>query len=354
MSLKDNMKTLPRVSISPSQREILYSIKERWPNGCNIELESATYVLSKELELPSNVSIVGKGADRTILVLAPRSHCHLFTNESHKDGNAGITLSGFTVVGNGDTQQRQSHHKALTFGCAMYFKKCHTVVVSEVVFEDVRQTCVHFNACEGLLVEKCRMTKMGWSGVSTSDASNLKILDVVVSDAGRDAMHSAIHLDGGVGVYCHADVSDTTGNGIMLDSTYGPLRHVVVKGSATGCKRGVSLSGSAVNELSDVLIAGRFFGNREVGIMVSNARSVVLNDCEIERNREIGVLLQGRAGGCDVMIVDCRFDENGEDISEIHASKGNWVFTNVGAIDRNIKSNKKTILEYKISRRRNM
>lgn len=248
--LPENAESLepPVLCIAPAQVDALFKIAIDYPEGVTIHLMPGEYLIPQTILLPSNTALIGSGRSRTKLVLAPASHCHLFTNSDHARGNKSILIRGLSVDGNGDTQERQPHHKALTFCCAIYIKNVHDVTIEDADFFDIRQTAVHFNGSDKITVRDCVMEKLGWSGVSTSNGSNMYV-DVIVSDAGRDKIHSAIHLDGGIGVQCRAKVKDTTGNGIMLDSAFGALRNVVVEGSATNCKRGVSLSGSAEKSL---------------------------------------------------------------------------------------------------------
>lgn len=289
-----------------------------------IRLVEGHYRFDRTLLIPSRTEIRGAGKERTTVELLPGSNCHLFTNADHARGNVEISASGFRVVGNGDSQTRPSEAKALTFACAFYFKRCRNLSIVGVDFFDIRQTAMHFNGSVGITVLECHCRRLGWSGLSTSDASALHC-SLTVEDAGRDHMHSAIHLDGGVGITCEAIVSDTTGNGIMLDSAYGELSNCVVRGSATGCKRGVSLSGSAVKPLENVLISGDFSHNREIGIMVSNSAHVTIHQARVVGNGEAGILMQGRNGGRGVIVFDCELRDNGENVREIHASAGNWV-----------------------------
>ncbi|WP_170125450.1 right-handed parallel beta-helix repeat-containing protein [Jannaschia seohaensis] len=343
------MTEVSTIVIDPENADALYRIGEKYPAGVNVQLSPGEFVFEKTVFLPSNTSIVGSGKEKTRLVLAPGSHCHLFTNIDHQRGNSNLSLSGFSVEGHGDTQERQGHHKALTFCCAIYMKKTRDVRVEDVDFHDIRQTATHFNGSSTITVRNCTMRKLGWSGVSTSDASNM-LVDVTISNAGRDTMHSGIHLDGGVGVLCRADVSDTTGNGVMLDSSYSPLRNVVVEGRASNCKRGLSLSGSAVKVLETVMISGTFVNNAEVGIMVSNARGVVLTRCNVSGNGQIGVLFQGRSGGRDCIVHDSTISSNPEDIKELHASGGNWVFTGDVTADATCPVNARSLSFYTASR----
>lgn len=331
------------VKIGPADAAMLYRLAEEFPDGVNIRLGPGDFIISQTIYLPSNTSIIGAGKKRTHIILAPASHCHLFTNVDHQRGNSNLTFRKFSVVGNGDSQERQPHHKALTFCCALYIKNTRRLLVEDVDFFDIRQTATHFNGSKGIVVRRCDMSKLGWSGVSTSGTSNMQV-DVSVSDAGRDNMHSAIHLDGGIGIHCRADVSATTGNGIMLDSTYSELRNVVVEGSAKQCKRGVSLSGSAVKPLEVVLISGRFCDNAEVGVMISNARSVTLSGCEVTGNGEVGVLFQGRNGGRDSIVFNSKISGNPENVKELHASGGNWVFSGDVEVSESVGVNVRSIL----------
>lgn len=338
-----NVETL---TVTPDQVAVLYELQTRWPDGISIELTEGEFEVDRTVLLPSNVSIRGQGIGRTTVSLKPASNCHLFTNADHNGGNANYEFSGFSVIGHGDTQVRPPNHKPLTFCCAAYFKRCRNVLFEDMHFYDIRQTAMHFNSTVGVLIRGVECERLGWSGVSTSEASDMWV-EVKVSDAGRDVMHSAIHFDGGVGVYCDADVSQTTGNGIMLDSAFSAFSHCVVRGSGTTCKRGVSLSGSAVNALENVVISGDFSGNREVGVMVSNSANVVVSGAKIRDNGTIGLLMQGRNGGTGVTVVDSDISGNPEDVSEQHASRGNWVFSASRGLAAGLAPNQRSLKERK-------
>jgi len=332
----------PTLMVSPDQIDVLYELSSNWPEGVDILLSEGEFLVDRTILVPSNVSVRGQGVDQTTVILKPGSNCHLFTNADHQNGNANLAFSDFAVIGNGDSQVRPPDHKPLTFCCATYFKRCRTVSLENMTFYDIRQTAMHFNSTVGVVIKAVECSRLGWSGVSTSEGSDMWV-EVKVSDAGRDVMHSAIHFDGGVGVYCNADVSDTTGNGIMLDSAFSAFSHCVVRGSATTCKRGVSLSGSAVKPLENVFISGDFSDNREVGVMVSNAANVVLSQAKLCGNGTVGLLMQGRNGGCGVTVFETDISGNLEDISEVHASQDNWVFSPSGGMAAAVRPNMRSL-----------
>lgn len=315
----------PKISIFPSNVELLYDLHNKYPNGVDVNLIDDEYIVSKEIQLPSFTSISGHGSKKTRIIQEKYTNAHLFKNSDFNRGNRSIHFSGFSVEGNGDFQDRPEGHTALTFCCAIYLKRVAETSVVDCAFHDIRQTASHFSDCSGVIVKAHSAEKLGWSGVSTSGTDNMWA-QTHVSDAGRDVMHSAVHIDGGVGVYVEADVSNTTGNGIMLDSAYRALINSAVKGRVVTCRRGVSLSGSAVNELRNVFIEGEFCDNREVGVMVSNARSVAIANSLIQRNGEVGLRLQGRNGGRETLIVNCDVSNNYVDYEHLHASEDNWIF----------------------------
>ena len=315
----------PVIEVSPEDFDVLYELPSRYPDGVELRLAAGEYLVSRTIALPSGTSISGEGAGKTRIVLAKGSNCHLFTNQDHRDGNTNLVFRHFSVDGNGDDQHRPEGHKALTFCCAVYLRRCVDVQVTDCSFYDIRQTAAHFSECLRVLVQRMTSRKLGWSGVSTSGTSDIWV-EAVVEDAGRDHRHSAIHMDGGVGVYVDAEVSDTTGNGIMLDSAYAPLINAVAKGSAVRCLRGVSLSGSAEMELSHVYIEGSFTSNSEIGVMVSNARNVVIANSAIEDNGVAGIRFQGRNGGRECLVVNTSVSGSPSSYEHMHASGANWIF----------------------------
>jgi len=331
--------------ITPAQRDVLYGLPTTHPRGANIELGEGEFILDRTIGLPSNTTIRGQG-DETRLVLAPDSNCHVFANANHRCGNSNITIGHLSVFGNGDRQHRLASHKATAFACGMYFKASENIDLHDLTFHDIRQTAMHFNSTVGVMVERAVCDRLGWSGASTSGSSSL-YLSLKVTDAGRDVMHSAVHLDGGNGVYCVADVGTTTGNGIMLDSAYAPLSHVVVKGVARRCMRGVALVGSKKHALKNVFLSGDFSENRETGVMISNAANVTVCEATIRNNPQSGLLMQGKRGGRAVLVLDCDISGNGEDIAEVHGSRDNWIFSPTHGAGERPASNVRTLASTK-------
>lgn len=77
--------------------------------------------------------------------------------------------------------------------------------------------------------------------------------------------------------------------------------------------------------------------------MVSNSSSVVLTNCEITGNAQYGILFQGRNGGRDCIVHQSVICNNGEDIKELHASHGNWIFSNDASLDREVSANERAL-----------
>jgi hypothetical protein len=321
------------VELMPERVHMLHDLMAPVPEGLDIRLDPGEFIIDRTLRLPSNIRILGRGPAETTVTLAPHSNCHLFTNADYGRGNRNIFLGNFRVLGNAAAQERPEGHKALTFCCAIYIKTASSVACANLDFFDIRQTCLHFNGSSNIMVLDVAGRRMGWSGVSTSGASNMLVRGEF-AEAGLDVIHSAIHLDGGVGVHVEAVVRDTVGNGIMLDSAYAPLRGCSVRGSVERCKRGVSLSGAVAHPLSNVLVQGRFSGNAEAGVMASNADHVAIVDSTITDNAGYGVLFQGRQGGNGCLVAGCEFARNGQDIGYLHASRDNWVFPRAGEAER--------------------
>jgi hypothetical protein len=321
------------VELLPEKVGHLHDLMAPAPNGLDIRLGPGEFVIDRTLRLPSNIRILGCGPGQTTVTLAPHSDCHLFTNAEHGRGNRNIFLGDFRVLGNAATQKRPEGHKALTFCCAVYMKAVTSFVCGNLDFHDIRQTCLHFNGSANILILDVTGSRMGWSGVSTSNASNMYVR-CEFDHAGLDVVHSAIHLDGGVGVHVEAIIRDTVGNGIMLDSAYAALRGCSVRGMVERCKRGVSLSGSVENALSNVLIKGRFIANTDAGVMVSNADNVAIVDSTITDNLGYGILFQGRNGGNGCVVAGCDIARNKQDVGYLHASRDNWIFPTAEEAER--------------------
>lgn len=317
------------IEITPETVETLYALCETYPNGVDVRLSEGHFQITRTVKIPSNFTLTGKGPGKTKLEMMPHSNCHLFTNSDWTDkGNDNIVLRGFSVEGNSAQQEKPEGMRSLTFCCAIYMRQVRSILVEDCTFHDIRQTAAHFTHSAGVIVRGFKADGLGWSGVSTTNSNNVWVEDCHVSNAGGDVMHSAIHIDGGLGVYIDAHVSDTTGNGVMLDSLHAHLVSAIVKGSAKRCRRGVSLSGASIHDLRSVYIEGDFSDNSEVGVMVSNSSAVAVAHSRMTGNGHHGILFQGKNGGRETVVVDCEITGNEiADIKNAHASHGNWVFT---------------------------
>ena len=274
--------------------------------GGVVHLPPGELVVDETIQLPSDVTIIGAGVERTTVTLAPGASCHVFTNADHARGNQGIHLQGFRLEGNLRAQPRPADLKGITFACGGYFKRVQHLRVQDVLAHGIRQTAFHFNHCEHVVIDGLEADELGWSGVSTSGTDDIVLRRVVVTRSGLDVRHSGIHLDGGTGAHVEAVVDGSTGNGIMLDSKFSPLSDVVVHGMARRSLRGLSLSGDHEHELRNVVVSGEYSDNRECGLLVSNASNVFIVDAAITANGQAGVVIQGKAGSPHCVVARSR------------------------------------------------
>jgi SAM-dependent methyltransferase len=289
-------------------------------------LPPGTYPVTATLKLASGVRIVGAGPESTTITLEPESNCHVFTNDDYDKGNEGIELRGFTLEGNMRSQHRPPDHTALTFACGGYFKRVRGLVVDDVVAHGIRQTAFHFNHCSDVELHGLAADELGWSGVSTSGTDDIRLLAVVVTNAGLDVRHSGIHLDGGRGAYVDAVVDGCTGNGIMLDSKFSPMSDVVVRAVARRSLRGLSLSGDHENPLDNVCLSGGDYSeNRECGLLVSNASNVFVVDATIASNGTAGIVVQGKSGSRHCVVAGCRISGSPQLVVERDGNKVAYV-----------------------------
>jgi SAM-dependent methyltransferase len=275
-------------------------------HGGLVYLPPGSFRIDTTIRLRSGLALIGAGPDLTTITLASGSGCHIFTNDDHRRGNEAIELRGFSMEGNMRTQRRPSDATGITFACGGYFKRVQGLLVDNVAAHAIRQTAFHFNHCSNVELRRLVADQLGWSGVSTSGTDDIVLRRVVVTNAGLDVRHSAIHLDGGCGAYVEAMVDGCTGNGIMLDSTFSPLSDVVVKAAARRSMRGLSLSGHHDRSLANVCITGDYSDNRETGLLVSNASHVFVVNATIASNGKTGIVIQGRAGSKHCVVAGSR------------------------------------------------
>ena len=318
---------VPTLRVKPSEVGALYTLAQDYPEGVHVVLEEGRFETDQCIYLPSNTIIEGQGRDATTIALKPRSNCHVATNADYVGGNHNILVQKLSVTAARAKQSRPEGYTALTYACGFYFKNMQRVTVQDARLSDVTQNALHFNNSRDICVRDVDSFDLGWSGLGTSGASNIHVA-MTVSKAGLETTHSGIHFDGGIGIFCDSEVTDTTGNGIMIDSAYAPLSHCEVRARVSGCYRGVSLSGSADNALEHVFITGTVTDNRKAGVMVSNSDYVVMDNLVSRDNDEHGVLFQGRNGGNGGLITStCTITGNGTDIASIHSSQNNWTNT---------------------------
>lgn len=270
-----------------------------------VHLPAGEYTVETTVKLPGHVTLVGDGAHLTTVRLAPRSNCHIFTNTQHDGGNGNIELRGFTIEGDMRSQEKPAGLEAVSYACGGYFKGVTHLVIRDLVLNGVRQSGFHFSHCTNVELRGVRADRLGWSGVSTSATDDLRMHDVVITNAGLDQRHSGVHLDGGRGAYLGVVVDGATGNGIMLDSKFAPLSDVVVHGVARKALRGLSLSGDHDHDLSNVWVTGDYSNNREVGLLVDSASFVFIVGATFGSNGRAGIVVQGRGQVRHCVVSDC-------------------------------------------------
>lgn len=333
----------PKLAFRESDAKDLSRLHATCPQGADVTLEPGDYEVSQIL-LPANTRIRGPQSAR--IIQKPGANRHIFTTEGPAKN---IWCEGFSVLGNAGAQEKPTG-AGMAFACGFYFKACNWIICRGLSFKDIRQTAIHFVSCKHGIVNGVEVTGAGWSGVSSYRSTDIRI-EARIEQAGRDKMHSAVHIDGGAGVYVDVEACDTSGNGIMLDSKAAPLMDCVVKGSATRCKRGLALIGSHEHVISNVAVSGVFCDNREVGVLISNAMSVTVFRAEIGRN-PVGILYQGRNGAKHVLLVDTVLVDNGVDMEELQNSAANWRFVDPFVAGADLPTeNARTILRHDRARR---
>lgn len=289
--------------------------------GAIVRIPAGRYRIERPLLIDRDTHLIGAGRDHTVLVLAPGAGAHLLQNRA--SGAERIAIDSLTLDGDADHQERPDGSTALVWACGGCFRGARRIRIVDVDAVRIRQTAFHFYECTDVVLERVVTEDVGWSGVSTSGTDDITLRSVVVRRAGLDTVHSGIHLDGGTGAYVDAIVEDATGNAIMIDSEYGPMTNVVVRGRGRRSDRGVSLNGSPKHPLRNAFISGDYSDNERAGILVSNAAQVFIVDATLARNGEHGILLQGRHGAKQCVIADCTFEANPMDLGQIDASADN-------------------------------
>lgn len=313
---------------SESGSDITEELQLLIDNNAKVLIPEGEFYLSGTIKFSSDVELRGESHELTKLHMSKGTNCNIFSNVNQREGSENITLTDLYINGNGSFQSRPEEQKKLSFCNAVYLANSKNLKFKNLIIEDCHQTALHFNNSDGVEIFNVITRKLGWSGLSTSGTSNLVATRFYVYDSGNDHRHSAIHLDGGYGIYLKCKVEKCVGNGVMLDSTFSPFGQAVVEAECSFCMRGLSLIGSAKSQPRSILIKNGRFRYNEIGVMVSNSENAFIDNCEVEHNSQFGVLFQGRVGGNHSVVSDCHFFDNKENIGEIHESKNNKFFFN--------------------------
>ena len=295
------------------------------------DIEKILHIENSEIELEapilffSGLKIIGNSPESVKFRAADGLNSHMISSINPKQKSIGLEFSNISFYGNSKRQSKPETVKGISFAHGMYLTNVQNVVCQNLIFDDIRQTAVHSVNSSNVRVVNMSASNVGWSGVSTAGVNNFYFTGTVFQ-AGLDVNHSGIHIDGGAGVYLEADVNECTGNGVMLDSTFSALSSFVVKARSTNSKRGCSLSGFAERPIRFGVISGVFDSNREVGVMISNSKNIVIQNSTISNNGQFGLLFQGRVGGTECVGSDLIFAGNPVDVKQIHASENNFIW----------------------------
>ncbi len=209
----------PRVVVTNLTSEDINAAIAGLPSsGGVIELVDATYTIDETVLVPSNVAVIGKGRGVTILQLAPGANTLVVGNADLVNGNANITLRGFTVDGNGALQPAG----ASTQGIELH--QCPGAHLDDLDIHDCTGTGVYLSG-DGAVIRiatlsniQCRHNAADGMFV-TAAAREVHYTAVTCDLNGRDGLvidHSesiatGIHARGNVrdGVRIHNVVTDT-------------------------------------------------------------------------------------------------------------------------------------------------
>ena len=311
-------------------------IDERIGDWQCIVLPTGRFTISRTIRLPTDCAIRGTGNRQTTLCLADDTNDHMFTNMDHQHGNHNIRIENMHLEGNAANQKKREDDQRVSYCDMGYFHRASDAKFVDISARDCRQTAFHFTHCDGIEISGLDCTDLGWSGVSTSGTDDFVVKNTRITNAGLESMHSAIHLDGGSGSYVECVINRCSGDGVMLGSIFSSLDKSTVKAVCTHCQRGISLSGDHHNGLRNVLIRRSVVRNNDIGIMVSNAESVFVDETLISDSRKVGVLLEGKLGGREVCVSDTEFLRNAVNVASNRESTGGYFSVNSAQIGERI------------------
>lgn len=143
----------------------------------------------------------------------------------------------------------------------------------------------------------------GWSGLATSGTLRVGLRSVSVLFSGLAEKHSAIHFDGGTGVFlkrCRAIFS--SGNGLMWDNKWSDLQDSSATFFAAACLRGASFS--AVHERSMRSVYTESLAVLcGTGVLLSNAEKCIVHSRSF-LSRNCGTIIQGTSSKDNLVVAD--------------------------------------------------
>jgi hypothetical protein len=254
--------------------------------GGTVLLPARTMVLEETIQLPSNVSIRGKG-DSTVIVAIKSFRGHMLENESKNRGDEEIRISNLVIDGNKSAQDVDSGSRGL------HLINVQNLELSEIKVINTPHHCAHISNSDGLhvpnqRVQNCVFTgsRLG-SGFATSYAS-----DVFVSGVSSYSNRRAgfrLGASGGVRMLgCHARECGDGG-------------FVPVSGSV-----GIELRQCVATECGAVA--------KSQGFHLVGQSDVSIIDCIASDNFGAGLLIEN---GCsDIKVVGGEYMRNGQGYSQ--------------------------------------
>jgi hypothetical protein len=168
--------------------------------GC-VEIPHGTYVLDRQLNIPSNVTVAGVGYGSRLL-LAPQATgvgvLHMLTNADHTDGNSNITIRGLRLDG---SRSSQSATDAAHTG--IWLENVNGAVVAECFVEDIYAADYTYGAgimCAGgrdVILTSNVVRRAKRLGIGTSAGPYGVTIN---GNTTRDCGEEGIHCSTGVGV----------------------------------------------------------------------------------------------------------------------------------------------------------
>jgi hypothetical protein len=262
--------------------------------GGAVLIRSGTYFSAAQLNIASNVALLGMGRGNTIIKQSNAANVTMFRNADPTNGNSDITISNFTVDGNKANQTGG--------GRGVHFTNVTRPTVENVDFHDCRNRAIHYITCTNGKVSGCEgrdcgvfqeqvFTFEGCERCIYSDcyASGGTDRDFEIATSNNCELHNCISvspLGAGIGIYS----TTTPLSGVIVDGyisispqaegiylervTNSFFSNVWIYNPATeGIRDYGVLSNMADNSFSNIFI----YNSAGAGITTNGTRSVFTN-----------------------------------------------------------------------------